>query len=54
MSAIDSGNFNMKGKKSLRLRCGCCTIYNLKDECRKKEDLKYIRVDMYKELDQAE
>lgn len=36
-------NFNLKGKKSLDLDCGCCVIYNLKDKFSKIEMLKEIK-----------
>lgn len=37
-----AGQFKLRGKKSAMLTCGCCTIENWKDDCRKKEMLKEI------------
>jgi hypothetical protein len=28
----NAGNFNLRGKKTHDLDCGCCTINNLRDE----------------------
>jgi hypothetical protein len=35
-------HFNLKGKKTKRLCCGCCTMFNFKDHHREKEAQKYI------------
>lgn len=34
-----AGNAKLKGKKTLNLSCGCCTVENFKEECRNKEAL---------------
>ena len=38
-----AGQFKLKGKKSMALSCGCCTVENWKEDCRKKEIRKEIR-----------
>lgn len=39
--------FNMKGKKTLRLKCGCCMMINLKEEYAKTLAKKEIRSAKY-------
>ena len=34
-----AGQFKLRGKKTAHLTCGCCTIENWKDDCRRKEEL---------------
>ena len=31
-----AGNFNLRGKKHMRLRCGCCSVYNFRERELKK------------------
>jgi hypothetical protein len=38
-----AGNLNMKGKKTMRMRCGCCSAYDFRDDELKKEHKKEIR-----------
>ena len=42
-SSADCGNFNLKGKKSMTLGCGCCTATNIKDEVLEKEHNKEMK-----------
>jgi hypothetical protein len=39
-NAFGVGDINLKGRKSKRLRCGCCTAYNFKEKCLKKQHKK--------------
>lgn len=41
-SPHNAANFNLKGKKTMALSCGCCTIYDLRD--------KFSKIEMYKEI----
>ena len=38
-----SASFNLKGKKTARLSCRCCTLLNLKEHFRKISDKKEMR-----------
>ena len=31
-----AGNFNLRGKKHMHLRCGCCSVYNFRERELKK------------------
>lgn len=42
-SRWDAGQFKLRGKKHRHLTCGCCTLENWKDDCRKKEAEKEIK-----------
>ena len=42
-NAFGAGNANLKGRKTKRLRCGCCTAVNFKQDLLKKEHKKEIR-----------
>lgn len=37
-----AGNINMKGKKHVRLRCGCCDCIDFRGKELKKDHRKYI------------
>lgn len=39
-NAYGVGNANLKGRKTKRLRCGCCTAVNYKQDVLKKEHQK--------------
>jgi hypothetical protein len=39
-NAYGVGNANLKGRKTKRLRCGCCTAVNFKQDMLKKEHQK--------------
>lgn len=41
--AYGVGNANLKGKKTKRLRCGCCTAINFKEDELKKIHTKEMR-----------
>jgi hypothetical protein len=43
VSAVDLGSVNLKGKKEKRLRCGCCTAQDFREDELKKEHLKEIK-----------
>lgn len=38
-----AGQHNLKGKKTARLSCGCCTMFNFKDKERKYRQRKEMR-----------
>lgn len=42
-TVINVGSVNLKGKKVKRLRCGCCTAYDMREDELKKTHLKEIR-----------
>ena len=42
-SGNNMSDINMKGKKHVRLRCGCCEAYNFKEEYQDKLAEKEIR-----------
>ena len=42
-NAFGAGNANLKGRKTKRLRCGCCTAVNCKEDQLKKEHKKEMR-----------
>ena len=44
-TGINVGSVNLKGKKVKRLRCGCCTAYDLRENELKKIQLKEMRDD---------
>lgn len=50
MKYLKPGRFNLKGKKSKQLSCGCCDIINFKEEILKKIVMK----EMKDEIIQAE
>ena len=35
-----AGNLKMKGRKTMRMRCGCCSAYDFRDDELKKEHKK--------------
>ena len=39
-NAFGIGSINLKGKKTKRLRCGCCSAFNCKEDELKKEHKK--------------
>lgn len=39
----NAGNLNMRGKKEIRMRCGCCTALDLREIERIKEAHREIR-----------
>lgn len=39
-NAFGVGNANLKGRKTKRLRCGCCSAFNCKEDQLKKEHKK--------------
>lgn len=42
-----AGEFDLRGKKTLRLRCKCCTVEDFRDKIKTKEikkELKYTCV----------
>lgn len=39
--------FNMKGKKTLRLKCGCCMMFNFKEKYNTELAKKEIRSAKY-------
>ena len=41
--AYGAGRINMKGKKEKVLSCGCCIVYDFRDDYKKKLDEKEIR-----------
>ena len=38
-----AGQFDLRGKKTLRLRCKCCTVEDFRDKLNTKEVKKYLR-----------
>jgi hypothetical protein len=42
-AGINIGSVNLKGKKVKRLRCGCCTAYDFREDEIKKLQLKEAR-----------
>jgi hypothetical protein len=42
-AGINIGSVNLKGKKVRRLRCGCCTAYDLREEELEKVHKKEIQ-----------
>jgi hypothetical protein len=42
-SVKGAGSVNLRGKKSLTLRCGCCEAQNFKERELKREHLKQIK-----------
>lgn len=39
----NAGQFDLKGKKTLRLRCKCCTVDDMRDKLNSKEAVKAVR-----------
>lgn len=42
-NAFGAGSVNLKGKKTMRFRCGCCTAVNFKEDELKKIHKKEMR-----------
>jgi hypothetical protein len=42
-NAFGAGSVNLKGRKTKRLRCGCCTAINFKERELRKEHKKEMR-----------
>ena len=38
-----AGQFDLKGKKTLRLRCKCCTVDDMREQIETREIKKYLR-----------
>ena len=38
-----AGQFDLRGKKTLRLRCKCCTVEDFRDKLKKKEVIKEMK-----------
>ena len=45
-----AGQFDLRGKKSLRLRCKCCVVEDFRDKFLKKEHSKEIKAALVKEV----
>jgi len=43
-----AGQFKLRGKKAILLSCRCCTVENWKEDCRKKEAEKEIKVSLFR------
>lgn len=39
-----AGQFKLRGKKAILLSCRCCTVENWKEDCRKREAEKEMRL----------
>jgi hypothetical protein len=42
--AFNMGSTNLKGKLTMRLRCGCCNAFNCKQAVLEKEHAKEIKL----------
>lgn len=42
-NAFRVGNANLKGRKTKRLKCGCCTAINFREKELEKEAQKYMK-----------
>jgi hypothetical protein len=41
--AVDCGNFNLRGIKTIGLSCKCCVVINFRESYRKTLDIKEIQ-----------
>ena len=44
---------NLKGKKSKRLSCGCCTMQDFREDYKEKQDLKEMIADIGKRYEKT-
>ena len=42
-SNLHAGEFDLRGKKTLRLRCKCCEVQDFREKLNLKEVKKYLR-----------
>lgn len=42
-AAVNVGNVNMRGKRTMPLSCGCCDALDLRDAERKRQDEREMR-----------
>lgn len=52
-NAFGVGSINLKGRKTMRLQCGCCTAQNFKEKHLKQQHKKEMRKALVAQLAEA-